>query len=243
LIPNPNDVAFGIMATRRSARGRRTSPPRRLDEKPDPRSDLLEAAGQVFAEKGFDRATGKEICERAGTNGAAINYYFGGMEKLHAAVLEEANRRLLSVETLSKALVGHTNPEEKLRIVIDLAVDKLTSPMSSAWAFAVLGREVVAPSAAMEALRETEAAPKARIVRSIVGQLMGLDADHPAVARACLNIIAPLLMLAVTDRRTLLRVLPALGLSRADAPTLARHMFTYAMAGIAAAARSESNAM
>jgi hypothetical protein len=50
-------------------------------------------------------------------------------------------------------------------------------------------------------------------------------------------------MLAVTDRRTLLRVLPALGLSRADAPTLARHMFTYAMAGIAAVAGSESNAM
>jgi len=140
-------------------------------------------------------------------------------------------------------LAGHTNPEEKLRIVIDLVVDKLTSPMSSAWAFTVLGREVVAPSAAMETLRETQAAPKARIVRSIVGQLMGLDADHPAVARACLNIVAPLLMLAVTDRRTLLRVLPALGLSRADAPTLARHMFTYAMAGIAAVAGSESNAM
>ncbi len=227
------------MAIRKSARGRRTPRADRLDAKPDTRSELLEAAGHVFAEKGFDRATGKEICARAGANGAAINYYFGGMDKLHAAVLEEANRRLLSLETLSAALAGRTDAQEKLRIVIELAVEKLTSPLSSAWAFSVLGREIVAPSAAMEVLRETEAAPKARIIRSIVGQLMALDADHPAVARACLNVVAPLLMLVVADRRTLKRVLPALGLSRADAPALARHMFTYALAGIAATARAE----
>jgi AcrR family transcriptional regulator len=227
------------MATRKSARGQRDPKAQPLDGKPDTRGDLLEAAGHVFAEKGFDRATGKEICARAGANGAAINYYFGGMDKLHAAVLEEANRRLLSLETLSAALAGHTDPEEKLRIVIDLAVDKLTSPMSSAWAFAVLGREIVAPSAAMEALRETQVAPKARIIRSIVGQLMDLDADHPAVARTCLSIVAPLLMLVVADRRTLKRALPALGLSRGDAPALARHMVAVAMAGIAAAARSQ----
>ncbi len=227
------------MAIRQSARGRRAPKARRLDEKPDTRGDLLEAAGHVLAEKGFDRATGKEICARAGVNGAAINYYFGGMAGLHLAVLEEANRRLLSLETLSAALAGRTDPEEKLRVVIELAVEKLTSPMSGAWAFAVLGREIVAPSAAMEVLRETQAAPKARIIRSIVGQLMDLDAGHPAVARACLGIIAPLLMLVVADRRTLKRVLPALGLSRAAAPALARHMFDYAMAGIAATARAE----
>ncbi len=227
------------MATRRSARGRRIPNTDRRDTKPDTRSDLLEAAGHVFADKGFDRATGKEICARAGANGAAINYYFGGMEKLHAAVLEEANRRLLSVEALAAALAGRTDPKEKLRIVIELAVDKLTSPRSSAWAFAVLGREIVAPSAAMEVLRETQAAPKARIIRAIIGELMGLEESHPAVARTCLGIMAPLLMLVVADRRTLKRVLPALALSRADAPDLAHHMFTYAMAGIAATARAQ----
>jgi AcrR family transcriptional regulator len=226
------------MATRKSARAQRASLSKRPDERSDTRSDLLEAAGHVFAEQGFDRATGKEICARAGANGAAINYYFGGMERLHAAVLEEANRRILSLEALSAALAGLTDPREQLRIVIELAVDKLTSPVSSAWAFAVLGREIVAPSAAMEALRDTQAAPKARIIRSIVGRLMELDEDHPAVARACLNIVAPMLMLVVADRGTLKRVLPALGLTRADAPALARHMFAYAMAGIAATAQS-----
>lgn len=222
------------MATRRSA-GRRLGASRPGTART--RTELLEAAGHVLAEKGFDRATGKEICERAGVNGAAINYYFGGMEGLHVAVLEEANRRLLSLEALSAALAGRTDPAEKLRIVIELAVDKLTSPLSGAWAIAVLGREIVAPSSAMEVLRETQAAPKARIVRTIVGELMDLDADHPAVARVCLGLVAPLLLLVVADRTTLRRVLPALGLEHADAPMLARDLFVYAMAGIAAVAR------
>ena len=34
----------------------------------------------------------------AGTNAAAINYHFGGIEGLYAAVLCEAHRRLISLD-------------------------------------------------------------------------------------------------------------------------------------------------
>jgi len=224
------------MANRTHTRARRPER-KRDDDRQDTKADLLEAAGHVFAEKGFDRATGKEICERAGANAAAINYYFGGMEGLYAAVLAEANGQLFSLEALSLAIAGKTDPKEKLRIVLELAIDKLTSPIAASWAFAVLGREFVAPSPALDSLREKQAVPKARIIRSIVGELMGLPADHPAVARAAFNIVAPFLMLFIADRRVLKRVLPSLGLSRSDAPALAAHMFDYAMAGIAAIAR------
>jgi AcrR family transcriptional regulator len=225
------------MANRTTTRAREAPRRRRDEERRDTKTDLLEAAGHVFAEKGFDRATGKEICQRAGANAAAINYYFGGMDKLYLAVLEEANGRLFSFEALSLAIAGKTDPKEKLRIVVELAVDKLTGPIASSWAFAVLGREFVAPSPALDWLREKQAAPKARVIRSIVGELMALPEDHPAVARAALSIIAPFLMLVVADRRTIKRVLPSLGLSRADAPALAAHMFDYAISGVAAIAR------
>ena len=49
------------------------------------REQLLEAAGEVFAEKGYGRATSKEICERAGMNSASVNYYFAGVEPLYAS--------------------------------------------------------------------------------------------------------------------------------------------------------------
>ena len=41
------------------------------------RERILEAAGSVFAERGFEHATVRDICHQAGANGAAVNYYFG----------------------------------------------------------------------------------------------------------------------------------------------------------------------
>lgn len=195
------------------------------------------AAGHVFAEKGFDRATGKEICERAGTNAAAINYYFGGMEGLHAAVLEEANRRLIPVETLSAAIAGELDARAKLQAIIELAVEKLLGPISSSWVFAVMGREIVSPSPAIESLLEKQGLPKARIAKSLVAELMGLPEDHPAVARGCISVLAPMLMLFVADREVLKRMFGSLQLDPDNTKALARHLVQFALGGLSAVAR------
>ena len=53
---------------------------------------LLEAAGEEFAEKGYELARVRSICERAGANLAAVNYHFGDKEQLYLDVLREAHR-------------------------------------------------------------------------------------------------------------------------------------------------------
>src|SRR5262249_32521038 len=140
--------------TRRSARQTRPAPPRRKGADQGTRRRLLEAAGQVFAEKGFDRATGKEICDRAGTNTAAVNYYYGGIEGLYAAVVREARNRLVTVEAVAAAVAGKADARARLEAVLGLIAQAVTGPVISSWAPRVLVREIAAPSAAFDALEK-----------------------------------------------------------------------------------------
>jgi AcrR family transcriptional regulator len=47
---------------------------------------IIEAAGPIFAQKGFTATTVREICAAAKVNQAAINYYFGSKESLYKEV-------------------------------------------------------------------------------------------------------------------------------------------------------------
>jgi len=58
---------------------------------------ILEAAGSVFAAKGYEAATVREICQIAGANLAAINYHFQSKDSLIDAIvarrIEPVNRK------------------------------------------------------------------------------------------------------------------------------------------------------
>jgi AcrR family transcriptional regulator len=56
----------------------------------DTKNRLLEAAGQVFSEKGYELATVREICDRAEANVASVNYYFGDKQRLYTDAVREA---------------------------------------------------------------------------------------------------------------------------------------------------------
>ncbi|GAG90788.1 unnamed protein product, partial [marine sediment metagenome] len=73
----------------------------------------------VFAEKGFDGATVRDICFRVGANVAAVNYYFGGKESLYRSILEMMFKKGQEFrrEQESRQREGRT-PEERLHYYI-----------------------------------------------------------------------------------------------------------------------------
>lgn len=53
------------------------------------RERLLEVAAHIFVEKGYAKATTREICLAADTNITSIHYYFGSKEELYRAIFNE----------------------------------------------------------------------------------------------------------------------------------------------------------
>ena len=213
-----------------------TSQRKTREDHPDTRSQLLIVGGQLFAEKGFDRTTGKEICELAGANTAAINYYFGGMEGLYAAVLLEAHRQLVTVETLSEIVAADASAQVKLEAIISQLVDAFTEPSESSWMLRVMGREIVAPSPFLSSFSEQEVLPKCAMLKGIVAELMGVPDEHPAVTRGVFFVIAPSIMMLINDRDTMKLLNPNFGFEKSDNADIVRQMMLFVLGGLAAVA-------
>lgn len=59
-----------------------------MKRNPQTRQRLLDAAEQLFLERGFQQTSTREITEAAGANLAAVNYYFRSKQDLMVAVAE-----------------------------------------------------------------------------------------------------------------------------------------------------------
>jgi len=209
---------------------------RRSAEKVSTREQLLETAGQVFSEKGYAGATGKEICERSGANAAAVVYHFGGMEELYRAVLHEARSRMAPSEALAAAVAKETDPKSKLTVFIGLLASRIAGPASSTWAARLLSRELLSPTPIFDEIRNKEMRARAAVLRGIVSELMQLPEDHPAVARSCINIMAPFGVLLLIGPQRIERAFPVLSFGPQSMEELTRHMVEYALGGLAAVA-------
>lgn len=86
----------------------------------DTRGRLLDAAERLFAAKGFEATSLRDVTARAKANLAAVNYHFGSKEALVRAVFErrlgEVNRRRLAL--LDGIGRGRLAPEQILHAFI-----------------------------------------------------------------------------------------------------------------------------
>ena len=80
---------------------------------------ILEAASEVFTEKGFAGTRTRDIAEKAGINLALLNYYFRSKEKLFEQVM-----KIKVVLLFGKILPILINEKTSLEEKIDLASEK-----------------------------------------------------------------------------------------------------------------------
>ena len=62
----------------------------------DSQCALIAAAKKIFAKKGYDAATVKDIADEANLNVSLVSYHFGGKEALYHTCLEEFGKKKLA---------------------------------------------------------------------------------------------------------------------------------------------------
>lgn len=135
----------------------------------DPREHLLNAAGEIFAERGFAATTIRDICGRAGANVAAVNYYFRDKHGLYIEAVKRAHcsHVLLDFNSLTSASTA-----QKLHLFITGMLTHLLDDSRPSWHARLMMRELAEPTEACTALVESYIRPQAleleKILRDVV---------------------------------------------------------------------------
>jgi AcrR family transcriptional regulator len=142
-----------------------------MPTKDEPRQRLLEAAGEVFAEKGFKGATIREIIRRAETNIAAVNYYFRDKEHLYIDAVKSACQTPSEQNPFPTWPPG-TPATVKLRDFIHTMVRRMMDKDGPAWHQQLFLREMAQPTAACVELVQNVIRPIAEVLMSILRELV-----------------------------------------------------------------------
>ncbi|MDB5306829.1 MAG: acnR [Gemmataceae bacterium] len=125
----------------------------------------------VFAKKGFDSATVREICRDADVNIAAISYYFGDKERLYVECLKAAHDCADAGPESMPSWPDGTAAVDKLRAFIGIMVGRTHAPARPT-AMQLLMREFAHPSAAGQEVILQYIRPKAFRLRDILHELL-----------------------------------------------------------------------
>lgn len=179
------------------------------------RRRLLDAAIELFAELGYERASTRAIARRAGVSLPALQYYFGGKEGLHRAcaqyITEDVRTRLgPATERVRQALGRHdlTRAEllELLRAVVEPFLEGLATERPESWALFFV-RAQGEHNAAFDAIFQQIGGRLLALVTEIIGRILGRPASGPEVAIRAVVVVGQLTLV----RRARPIILRALG--------------------------------
>jgi AcrR family transcriptional regulator len=149
------------------------------------RDRLLEAAGEVFAHKGFLAVSVGEITERAGANRAAVNYHYRTKEDLYVATVRHAAAACMSRYPMPSWPEG-TPAEVRLRDFIRAFLSRFLSAGNPEWPGLLIMRELAQPTGeACEAFVSDFVRPTFVVLQGILNDI--LPPDVPARKRHMLG--------------------------------------------------------
>jgi AcrR family transcriptional regulator len=194
------------------------------------RERIAVAAGEIFAERGFDGTTVRDICQRAGANIAAVNYYFGDKQRLYVEAVIQAHRWRIEQVPLPD-WPADTPPETKLADFITTFVRRVRSGPEGTWHSKLMMREMANPTAACAELVQSSIRPQFEILLQILSELLPADASLDELRLTAFSIVGQCLFYHFADP-VIRNLLSAGDYASFDIERLARHITDFSLASI-----------
>ncbi len=203
---------------------------------------LVEAAGEIFAEHGFQNATVREICQRAEANIAAVNYHFGDKRGLYHAVflyahscagsdevaghLQASQPRAKDTSSVSKAA-----PAARLRLYIHALLGRILDEGRPAWHAKLMAREMVEPTGVLDDLIERSIRPHFDALQRLIRELIGPRAPDETIRLCAISIVGQCVFYR-HSRPIIARLYPDLRFTAEQVRKTAEHIADFSLEGL-----------
>jgi AcrR family transcriptional regulator len=137
----------------------------------DTKTRILDAAGQVFADRGYEKATVREICRRANVTLASVNYYFGDKERLYIETVKQAHRLRMEQAPLPEWGVD-VPAEQRLRDFVGILLHRMLRVKTAPWHTRLMMSEVLNPTSACRELAEQYFRPQFELLLGMIDELV-----------------------------------------------------------------------
>jgi len=203
----------------------------------DTQQRLLDAAGRIFAERGFGATTVREICQEAKVNIAAVNYYFRDKERLYIEAVKCACR-----QDAERVPLPEWPPDvpalSRLRDFIRTLAHRLLGNGHPHWHTQLMLREMAEPTAACAEWVQEQIHPTSQVLGGILKDLL------PAASAKKINLIACSIMGQILFHKTFKPVVTLLvGAEESatyDAELLAKHITQFTLSALGLSAEKPS---
>lgn len=195
-----------------------------------PRERIADAAGEIFAERGFDGTTVRDICQKAGANIAAVNYYFGDKQRLYVEAVVRAHRWRMEQARLPEWSDG-TPAETKLADFISTFIRRVRTGPEGTWHTKLMMREMANPTAACAEIVQSSIRPQFEILLEILRELLPADASEDQLRLTAFSIVGQCLFYHFADP-VIRNLLSPEQYSAFDIARLAEHITNFTLASL-----------